>query len=105
MSENRSKRYLALNRYEVQAFVERNEVRDLLKLKYCELAEGDSSILLAIPTRRIDDFMRFANKYSLMVVVKQVSEKKKRYAKEIHQVIDDTIVVPENLLQSRVERF
>lgn len=71
MSDNRPNRYFPQRYFKVQCFINDETVRDLMKLKFCLMQEGESSCVFAIPKRRINAFMSLIIKYNILIHVKE----------------------------------
>ena len=88
MSELRSNRYYPHHYYKFQCFVNDETIKDILKLRFCTISEGDTSIVIVVPKRSIESFMNLVVKYNIMVAAKEVSEHKKRDIKLIEKITD-----------------
>lgn len=84
---SRSSRYFPVHYYQVQCFVEDQTVKDVLRLKYCVVGEGENSIVLTVPKHRIESFMTIISVYKLLCTVKEVTPMKKRGKNSPHKPV------------------
>lgn len=71
MSDNRPNRYFPQHYYKIQCFINDETVKDLMRLKFCVMQEGESSVVFAIPKRRLNAFMALIIKYSILISCKE----------------------------------
>ena len=76
MQAVRSNRYFPKLYYQVQCFVTDENVKDILKLRFCPTQEGDTSVVLAVPKRKIETFMELAIKHGVYCAVKSMTDSK-----------------------------
>lgn len=67
--KTRPNRYMPVNYYKVQCFVTDDLLKDLLKKEFNPLEEGDTSVVVAVSTRRKDDIFHLSIRYGLMLKV------------------------------------
>lgn len=70
MSDNRPNRYFPQHYFKIQCFINDNTVKDLMRLKFCVMQEGESSLVFAIPKRRMNAFMALIMKYNILICCK-----------------------------------
>lgn len=90
MSENRPNRYFPQRYFKVQCFINDETIKDLMKLKFCLMQEGESSCIFAIPKRRINSFMALVVKYGILIAVKEECKSIESKPRKI-EVIEDTV--------------
>lgn len=88
MSEQRPNRYLPLYYSKIQVFYPDESVKELLENRFNKLAEGDTSIVIAVSPRRRDYWDHLVKKYHLLNVVEEIVEKKKEVRNPVPKIVD-----------------
>lgn len=65
----RPNRYMPINYYKIQCFVTDDLLKDLLKKEFNPLEEGDTSVVVAVSTRRKDDIFHLSIRYGILLKV------------------------------------
>lgn len=90
MSDNRPNRYFPQHYFKIQCFINDETVKDLMRLKFCVMQEGESSIVFAIPKRRMNAFMSLIIKYNILIACKEDCKSYEVKPRNI-EVIKDTV--------------
>lgn len=88
MSEQRPNRYLPLYYSKIQVFYPDESVKELLENRFNKLAEGETSIVIAVSPRRRDYWDHLVKKYHLLNVVEEIVEKKRVVKSSVPKIVD-----------------